>query len=151
MNPPGGGVVRLVLDTNVLLDFWVFDDPRARPLREALAAGGVRALRSAACDEELCAVLARAAFGLAPARREALLAAWGTASAAIDRVFAAPIACRDRSDQKFLDAAFSARADALVSKDRALLALDRRARRHGLRILAPQDVVPWRAAPWRAN
>ena len=31
-----GRVPRLVLDTNVLLDLWLFDDPAVRPLREGI-------------------------------------------------------------------------------------------------------------------
>ena len=30
---------RAVIDTNVLLDFWVFDDAAARPLRAAVESG----------------------------------------------------------------------------------------------------------------
>ena len=37
---------RAVIDTNVLLDFWVFDDAAARPLRAAVEDGQVNALRS---------------------------------------------------------------------------------------------------------
>jgi len=43
----------LVLDTNVLLDLWLFDEPSTRPLRAAIESGAVLALRSAECDAEL--------------------------------------------------------------------------------------------------
>ena len=49
----------------------------------------------------------------------------------------APFACSDRDAQKFLGLAYAARADWLVTKDKALLKLARRARRDGLKILAP--------------
>ncbi|MGB3427088.1 MAG: PIN domain-containing protein, partial [Burkholderiaceae bacterium] len=49
----------------------------------------------------------------------------------------APIACTDPHDQKFLDLAYTARADWLVTKDKALLKLARRARRDGLLIFIP--------------
>ncbi|RIV65146.1 putative toxin-antitoxin system toxin component, PIN family, partial [Burkholderia pseudomallei] len=46
--------------------------------------------------------------------------------------------CRDRDDQKFLELAYTARADWLVSKDRALLKLTRRTERDfGFRIAQP--------------
>ena len=48
---------RVVVDTNVLLDFWVFEDPRARPLREALESGRIQALRDGATVDELAEVL----------------------------------------------------------------------------------------------
>ena len=47
----------LVIDTNIVLDMWVFDDPRSRPLNEALQSGGLRWLASAEMREELLRVL----------------------------------------------------------------------------------------------
>jgi len=52
-------------------------------------------------------------------------------------VFPSPLACTDLSDQKFLDLAHTARADWLVTKDKALLKLARRARALGLQIVEP--------------
>ena len=52
--------------------------------------------------------------------------------------------CKDRDDQKFLELAHAARANWLVSKDRALLKLDKRtARDFGFRIAQP---APFAAA-----
>lgn len=133
---PDRSLPRVVFDTNVLLDFRVFDDPLARPLRAAFDAGRVVALRSADCDAELADVLARACFALDADLRSMLLAAWRTRAMPIAHVFPAPFACRDPRDQKFVELAVCARADALVSKDRALLALRRRAARVGLKIVA---------------
>jgi len=128
---------RVVLDTNVLLDFWVFDDPVARPLRAALDAGRIVALRDAACDAELADVLARPRFALDARQRATLLAAWRAKAEPVARVCATALACSDPGDQKFIDLAVCAGADALVSKDRALLALRRRAARSGLKIVSP--------------
>lgn len=129
---------RVVFDTNVLLDFWLFDDPLARPLRAAFDEGRVIALRSADCDAELADVLARPCFALDADRRSTLLAGWRTRAMPIAHVFPAPFACSDPRDQKFVELAVCARADALVSKDRALLALRRRAARVGLKIVAAE-------------
>jgi len=50
--------------------------------------------------------------------------------------------CRDPDDQKFLELARAARADWLISKDRALLDLARRVRlTEAFEILGPQDAV----------
>ena len=46
--------------------------------------------------------------------------------------------CRDPDDQKFLEAAAAARADALITKDEALLELARRKTKLPFRILTPQ-------------
>ncbi|WP_441005125.1 PIN domain-containing protein, partial [Novilysobacter viscosus] len=50
-------VPRVVLDTNVCLDLWLFGDPRAADLRAALHAGGVLAVTDQACREEWLRVL----------------------------------------------------------------------------------------------
>ena len=50
---------RLVLDTNVWLDWLVFDDPGIAPIRDAAGAGRVEVYIDAVCEEELAGVLAR--------------------------------------------------------------------------------------------
>lgn len=138
-----GGVLRLVLDTNVLLDLWLFDDPSVRALRAALEAGRLRAVRSADCDTEFEQVLARAQFGLDEAARRQALGRWSACSEPIAAVAPAPLACADADDQKFLDAAFSAGVDWLLTRDKALLKLARRAEAAGLRIGKPGAMVTY--------
>jgi predicted nucleic acid-binding protein len=128
---------RIVLDTNVLLDLWVFADPAVAGLAAALGAGHLQPVRSAATDGELRAVLARPAFGLAPERQAALVTDWLARAVAIDAPPAAGLRCRDPLDQKFVELAVAAGARFLVTRDRALLALARRARDRGIAVLAP--------------
>lgn len=126
-----------VIDTNVLLDFWVFEDARAMPLRVALERGIVRALRSGPSVDELSDVLGRPQFDLSNERRCAILRLWDRLAAPVEWVRSAPLACSDPGDQKFLDLAHTAHAEWLVTKDRALLKLARRARALGLYIVDP--------------
>lgn len=126
-----------VIDTNVLLDFWVFEDPRAAPLRAAVEDGRVRALRSGAAVDEFSEVLSRPRFDLSNERRCSILRLWDRLAVPVARVHAAPWHCTDPADQVFLDLAFSARADWLVTRDAALLRAGRRTRRDGLQILDP--------------
>lgn len=139
MTPVAGAAPRAVIDTNVLLDCWVFDDPATRPLWLAIEAGRLACLRSADTEAELADVLRRPLFAPRLAARGAdvavLLARWQAVAQPVARVFAAPWGCTDPHDQKFLDLAASARADLLVSKDKALLKLARRARRERLAIV----------------
>ena len=65
-----------VLDTNVLLDFWVFDDARATPLRAVVEGGNIRTLRSGPLVDELSDVLSRPVFGLTNERRCTILRLW---------------------------------------------------------------------------
>ena len=131
-----------VIDTNVLLDFWVFEDPGAAPLRAAVEARRVHVLRSDACVDELSDVLARPALNVAASERCEILRHWHALARPVGRVFSAPLACSDPHDQKFLDLALTARADWLVTKDKALLRLARRAQRAGLRVLPPGATTP---------
>jgi putative PIN family toxin of toxin-antitoxin system len=128
---------RVVLDTNVLLDFWVFDDPGARALRSAMEDGRIIVLRSGDTVDEFTQVVMRAVFDISTEDRFAMLRQWDRIAAPVERTFQAPLACTDPHDQKFLDLAYTARADWLVTKDKALLKLARRARRDGLMILTP--------------
>lgn len=129
---------RVVLDTNVLLDFWVFDDPVARALRDAVEGGRVIALRSGDTVDELTQVVMRATFDLATEDRFGILRQWDRLATSVERIFPAPLACTDPHDQKFLDLAYTARAEWLVTKDKALLKLARRAHRDRLQIMTPQ-------------
>jgi putative PIN family toxin of toxin-antitoxin system len=133
--------LRLVLDTNIWLDWLVFDDAGIAPLKAAVAAARAEIFIDAACEEELARVLAR--FVVSPRKKELLdgsaLAAClaecrriaqnvTTAESADRAVFPQPHlpVCRDPDDQKFLELARACRADFLVTKDDLLLKLARR-------------------------
>jgi uncharacterized protein len=133
---------RAVIDTNVLLDFWVFEDSDAAPLRAAVEARCITTLRSGTCVDEFSDVLDRPALRVEAARRCEILRLWHEIALPIERVFPSSLACTDPHDQKFLDLAHSAEADWLVTKDKSLLKLARRAARLGLRILAPSAATP---------
>ena len=136
--------VRLVLDTNVWLDWLVFDDPSIVPIRAAVAAKRAEIFIDAACEAEL-----ERALGYDLGKKRTLDAAGRAACLALCRSVALRIdsavpeaeraqlpACRDPDDQKFLEAALAARAEFLVTKDRALLDLARRVAH--FRIVAPE-------------
>ena len=70
--PPGaaGGTPAVVIDTNRVLDLWLFDDPRVDALRDAIARGGARWLAQPAMREELARVLGYPAVLAQLARRQ---------------------------------------------------------------------------------
>jgi len=123
--------LRLVLDTNVWLDWLVFDDPAIATLRAAVAAGRAEVFMAPDCEAEL-----ERALGYDLGKRAVDIAACLAECARVVRRIA-PVAkeaqsarlptCRDPDDQKFLEAALAAGATFLVTKDRALLDLARRA------------------------
>ncbi len=123
--------LRLVLDTNVWLDWLVFDDPSMATIRATVAAGRANVFMAADCEAELERALGYdlgkrvvdVSACLAESRRLARRIEWVVEEAERTRL----PACRDRDDQKFLEAALAAGAGFLVTRDRALLKLARRA------------------------
>jgi putative PIN family toxin of toxin-antitoxin system len=136
----------LVLDTNVVLDLLYFDDAVSRPLRQALEAGRVRCGVSEATLEEWRRVLAYPGFALDAVRQATLFARYQALSemTVSDGVAPGLPHCSDPDDQKFLELAAAAGAEVLVSKDHALLKLNRRCRPH-FRIMDVAGVVRWLA------
>jgi putative PIN family toxin of toxin-antitoxin system len=135
---------RIVLDTNVCLDLFVFRDPRWASLLAALDSGAIEAVTRADCRDEYLIVLHYPHLPLdestrpeAAVRFDALIRVVAPDSRAIRL----PV-CTDRDDQKFLEIARDAGAAILVTKDKALLKLARRAARDGLfRIMTPEAWV----------
>lgn len=125
-------MLRLVLDTNIWLDWLVFDDPSAAPIQVAVAAGRAVIHTDPACEAEFVRVLGydRAKRTLEPAAQAACHARMCTIVHIVDPAAAHPLMrlpdCRDPDDQKFLELARACGADFLVSRDRALLEIGRR-------------------------
>ncbi len=141
---------KLVLDTNVCLDLFVFRDPRWQALLAAMRAGEVECVTRADCRTEWTLVLAYTRLGLdAHAQRAALAEFDSLIALAEDAAFDGPAlpVCKDTDDQKFLEVAATSGAHCLVSKDKALLKLARRTRKLGLfGIMTPaQWVTEWEA------
>jgi len=135
--------LRVVLDTNVVLDLVVFDDPGVAALRAAVEARRVTVLGSADCRAELQHVLAYPRFGLDIASQERALAWFDTHAEILDAPPACPPLprCSDPDDQKFLELAWAGEADVLVTKDKALLELARRVAKVGrLLVSLPTDL-----------
>ena len=115
---------RVVLDTNVLLSALLFHAGTLSWLRRAWHAETVRPLASRATIDELIRVLAYPKFRLTPDDRAELLGdylPWCETVAVPGRI--ATPAVRDPFDRPFLALAQAARADALLTGDKDLLAL----------------------------
>jgi hypothetical protein len=132
-----------VLDTNAVLDWLVFGDPGIAVLGEALVAGQVRWIATAAMRAEFDDVL-----------RRGLGDAWSADAGRIDDHWLrwchqaeapstpAPWRCSDPDDQKFLDLAMAVGVRWLVTRDKALLRLRRAAAQRGLSIVTPPQWRP---------
>jgi predicted nucleic acid-binding protein len=132
----------VVLDTNAVLDWLVFRHPSCTGWTQRFMHGQARWIASAAMRVELDHVLARPALEPWRPDADAVRAAWDRLAHVSGPPHpagpAARVRCTDREDQKFVDLALARRARWLVSRDRALLRLARRARPLGLEVLTPE-------------
>lgn len=136
--------MKLVLDTNVIMELLHWRDPRSSPLMCAIEAGSVSCFTDAACLAELQRVLAYPQFGRDESARQAIFSCYLTFAAEVPagEVSANLPRCRDGDDQKFMELAARCGADLLVTRDRELLKLAR-SRRHPapFAIVTPEQAI----------
>ena len=129
--------VTLVLDTNVVLDLFIYEDPATLPLRAALADPQTRWLATSVMREELRRVLAYPQVVKRLEARaltaEAVLGAFDARAQLADTAPKAPYACKDADDQKFIDLAVAHTA-VLLSKDKAVLSMAKRLAKLGVAV-----------------
>ena len=136
----------VVIDSQSLFDWLVFRDPACADWESALSGGEWKWIFTSTMKSEFDFVAAR---GFGPnyvVPTESVADAWRRLAhevpvpaplGAADR-----ICCTDRADQMFIDLAIAAGAHTLVSRDRALLKLRKKAvTKHGLSIVPP---AAWR-------
>ncbi len=124
------GASRLIIDTNAVLKLLLFADAHMRPLREALERRQARWFSTQPMRDELAQVIARPALTRYSPDCERILTEFDQLSTrvlATDVIGSPNLACRDRDDQYFIDLAFHLRPATLITQDRDLLALARRA------------------------
>lgn len=123
---------RLVLDTNVCLDLFVFLDARCEPLRNALRDGRIELVTRADCREEWLRVLHYPVLALDEVMRARHAETFDQWTRLIDVSSDSRLIlprCRDADDQKFLELARDSGAVALITRDAELLKLAARMRR----------------------
>jgi uncharacterized protein len=140
----------VVLDTNIALDWLVFEDGGMPELMHAINARHITIVTNEACIAELARVLAYPTFALDVAAQTQALETYRRYSKTV-----APRAsllgrvprCRDKDDQKFFELAAHASAEALISKDAAVLGLRSSMKtRFRCDVLAPKHTAAWLAA-----
>ena len=129
----------IVLDTNIVLDVFVFNDAASIPLKLALEAGELDWLATPPMRDELARVLdypqivPRLNFYQLTA--EDVLAAFDRHARIKEVPGKAPVTCSDADDQKFIDLAVAHRA-LLLSKDQHVLSMRKRLLAQGIRAQA---------------
>ena len=129
----------IVLDTNIVLDVFVFNDAAAKPVKAALEAGELDWIATQPMRDELARVLAypqivpRLDFYQLSASD--VLAAFDRHVRLIEVAAKARLSCSDPDDQKFIDLAV-AQQTLLLSKDRHVLSMKKRLIAYGVRAQA---------------
>ena len=129
----------IVLDTNIVLDAFVFNDPAAKPIRQALANNELDWLVTQPMRDELVRVLAypKIAARLAFYKLSAsdVLARFDQHAHIVDVAPKASVTCSDADDQKFIDLAVQHRA-LILSKDGDVLSMKKKLAAQGIRVQA---------------
>ena len=136
------GTQAWVIDTNIVLDLWLFEDPATIPLRAALQSGAISHLATASMRDELERVLAypHLVKRMAKSNIQAqdILSRFDEYLLAAEPAAKAACTCKDPDDQKFIDLAV-AHAAPLLSKDKAIVCMKKRLLQSGV-VLNPTDI-----------
>ena len=127
----------IVIDTNIVLDVFVFRDTATLPLRQTLEAGSLDWLATRSMRDELARVLAYAQIVprlvFYKLQAEDVLAAFDKHARIAEVAIKAPVTCSDADDQGFIDLAVAHKA-LLLSKDKAVTSMARRLLGLGVRV-----------------
>lgn len=136
----------IILDTNVVLDWLVFEHSSGLAVGRAVTTGAVRWIVSPPMQEELIDVLGRlltlptlTRWSARNAPALAGMRAWAhPVPAPAPLPHGERLRCTDPDDQCFIDLAISRRTPSLLTRDHALRRLARRARPLGVAVLTPE-------------
>jgi len=136
---------RIIIDTNVCLDLFVFHDLRWNDILHALKNGELKAYTRPECRDEWFAVLK---YPHLPVTTENIGEIKNNYDQLIECItpeaktqIRLPI-CSDKDDQKFLEIARDTDTHFLITKDKALLKLAKRIRKLGLfSIVTPEKFL----------
>lgn len=114
--------MRIVLDTNIWLDWFVFNDPTINTLKTWSAKPENTIVIDEACKQELISVLAYEKFQLNTSHQieiasnvDKICETFNTDGSSIE------LWCKDPADEKFLRLALDSKSDFLLTKDWDLL------------------------------
>lgn len=130
-----------VLDTNVVLDWLLFRDPRAAALGAAIEGGWLRWVACGRMRDEFAHTLRAAVLNRWRPDAERLLGLFDGMACMVPQPAPSPMClrCDDHNDQIFVDLALASGARWLLTHDKALLRLRRRVPPRGPLICRPFD------------
>lgn len=134
----------VVIDTNVVFDWLVFRNAGCESLVSAIEAGAVRWVGTAEMRHELRHVLGRGVVANYAPDLALIEATWDRLCHVMEPplpTLVPRLRCTDRDDQKFIDLALQS-ARWLVTRDRAVLKLAKRARALQVTFITPERWAP---------
>ena len=135
---------KIVLDTNIALDLFVFNDAKTASLKQALESGTHQWIATQPMRDELERVLAypqivpRLAFYQLTATD--VLAQFDKFAQLEPIAPKATVTCKDADDQKFIDLAV-AHKSLLLSKDNAVLCMAKRLLAFGVKVAGQRPAI----------
>ena len=129
----------LVLDTNIVLDLLVFQDPRADWIRDGIARGRFELIYTSEILLELTDVIARPQFSQSACDQSTVLSSWAQMAIHKPTPPRCSFRCDDPDDQAFIDLAYHYRPSELLSKDRKILQMQRVLSEYGVWIQSYPD------------
>ena len=129
----------LILDTNIVLDLLVFQDPRADWIRDGIARRQFELIYSSEMLLELADVIARPQFAQNSNDQSTLLSSWTQMAIHKPTPPRCSFRCDDPDDQAFIDLAYHYRPSQLLSKDRKVLQMQRALGEHGVWVQSYPD------------
>jgi putative PIN family toxin of toxin-antitoxin system len=124
---------QVVIDTNVCLDLFVFNDPRWARLLVGLNDGSIKAFTREDCRQEWLAVLHYPHLPINDSNRGQIIITFDELISCVspeNKNLPLP-RCTDKDDQKFMEIASDAGVETLITKDKALLKLARKTQQAG--------------------
>ena len=132
-----GKPVHWILDTNIVVDLCVFDDPASAALRAQVQSGAIVNFATPAMRAELERVLGyphiAARMQIGKTNATAVMSAFDQFSVCAAEAPKASCTCKDPDDQKFIDLAV-AHTLPLLSKDAAVLCMRARLDKLGVKL-----------------
>ncbi len=136
--------MNVVLDSNFILDVYFFKNETAVSLFHQLKKAGASFYRTSATFNELKHVLDREEFSKGTAFQEEILDSWSANSINFESPSPSTLKCRDPLDQKFIDLASSVAPSYLISKDKDILKLQRKASKLRMKFRRPDEFTTFR-------
>lgn len=135
LNSPQTKPIYLVVDTNIVLDLWLYQNPQTSVLKQRLENKKIILLLTQAMLKELDFVLQRAPMLAVLAKFnctvEELKENLHNCAHLCEVPDLAPWRCKDKSDQMFIDLAWAHQTH-LLSKDKAVLSLNKKFKSKGI-------------------